>query len=699
VPFGVVIDRARGEAIPGVAVSDGLAVTPTAADGSFVLPDRADAEFVWVTVPSSHRALEAGWFADLRGGAPAALRFELEPRAETARDGCRFVQVTDLHVSVDEGARLRPMIEAGVTAPAGITVTGESNSQELRADLELIVQRVRPDFVMATGDLADYGQRAELEAYRDAIAGLGVPVGSVPGNHDHLSCLTREAIEAFFADWATREDRGELSAGEAFQREVFGGDWRRAASGRVPWADVIGPLYYSFQWGGVHFVAYDGEGLRRYGDDYPQDRWLAADLAAVPAGMPVVLCTHFPEDREFYASRFGRVRLVASISGHWHGLRVWTDGAARHWTSSTLGFGGIDYSPRGYRVIEVDGDGARSAWETIDAPTAARRVTGAAAVVRGGLAVAIEDADGSGAVRMIDGWTRELPAAARGGVAASAAGLVFALDLGGRLVALEAGDGTVRWTRALGDPSIRWCLGVPVVAGDVVVAGSAMSVHAFDAADGTPRWSTELAAADWAASWAGVAARGDAVAVGAANDQLHLAVLDRETGAVRWLHDGRDIAGVTVTPVLTDDAVLAARAPGWIAAYDINDGALRWEHPLDDAWPVALANAADLAFVRSATGAITAHDIENGRVRWQAALGPGPRAGRPYSRAPGGARVPLIVSGDRLWTATFDALVALDRASGREVQRVDAGAEVATLAARGPDVIAVRADGNVVAAG
>jgi hypothetical protein len=61
--------------------------------------------------------------------------------------------------------------------------------------------------------------------------------------------------------------------------------------------------------------------------------------------------------------------------------------------------------------------------------------------------------------------------------------------------------------------------------------------------------------------------------------------------------------------------------------------------------------------------------------------------------------VPLIVSGDRLWTATFDALVALDRASGREVQRVDAGAEVATLAARGPDVIAVRADGNVVAAG
>lgn len=696
-PLGVVIDRANGQAIAGVAVSDGLVVERTAADGSFALPDRADAEFVWVTVPSAYRALERGWFADVRGGVRSALRFELEPRPEPARDGCRFVQVTDLHVSVDDGARLRPMIEAGVTAPAGIAVTGESNRDELRADLELIVRRVRPDFVMATGDLADYGQREELEAYRDAITDIGVPVGSVPGNHDHLSCLTREAIETFFAEWATREDRGGLDAGEAFQREVFGGDWRRAASGRVPWTDVIGPLYFSFEWGGVHFVAYDGEGLRRYGDDYPQDRWLAADLAPVPTDTPVVVCTHFPEDRQFYASRFGGVRLVASLSGHWHGLRVWTDGEARHWTSSTLGFGGIDYSPRGYRVIEVDGDGARSAWETIDAPRARRRVTGAAAVVGSRLAVAVEDPDGGGAVRMLGGWTHELPAAPRGGVAATET-LVFALDLGARLVALDAHDGSLRWSCALGDPSIRWCLGAPVVVGDVVFAGSAMSVHALDAADGTPRWSTELTAADWAASWAGVAVGGDAVAVAAANDHLHLAVLERQTGAVRWLHEGRDIAGVTVTPVLTNDAVVAARAPGWLAAYDLADGSTRWQHPLDDAWPVALACAGDLAFVRSATGAITAHEIDDGRLRWRTPLGPGPRAGRPYSRAPGGARVPLIVSGERLWTATFEALVALDRASGREVERTDVGVEVATLAAADGAAFAVTVEGAVVSA-
>ena len=49
---------------------------------------------------------------------------------------------------------------------------------------------------------------------------------------------------------------------------------------------------------------------------------------------------------------------------------------------STLGFGGIDFTPRGYRVIEVDDSGARSWWETVEAPNPPlARVAGQAAVV------------------------------------------------------------------------------------------------------------------------------------------------------------------------------------------------------------------------------------------------------------------------------------------------------------------------------
>jgi len=696
-PSGDVVDRDNGRGLAGVVVSDGLTVTRTVDDGTFSLPARDDAEFVWVAVPSEYHALVPGWFVDVRDGATEPLRFALEPRADAPRDGCRFVQVTDLHVSLDAGARLRPLIEAGVVAPPGVDVTGDTTARELRADLETIVERVAPDFIAATGDLADYGQREELEAYRDVIARLGIPVASVPGNHDHLSVLTREAIDEFFAEWASRDDTEGLDAGAAFQREVFGGNWRRAKSGRVPWADVMGPLYYSFDWGGLHFVAYDGEGLRRYGDDYPQDEWLAHDLATVARDTPVVVCTHFPEDREFYRSRFAGVRLVASISGHWHGTRVWHDGDAAHWTSSTLGFGGIDYTPRGYRVIDVDTDGARSRWETIEAPTREPlRVSGRSATSNGCIVVALEAGDATGTVRALGSWSAELRAAARGGVAADDS-QVYLLDLGARMTALDARTGDTRWSHDLGDPSVRWSLGVPVVHDGRVYVGSPMSVHAFEANVGTELWRTNLAPADWAASWSGLTACDDTVVIGAVNDELHLAALDAGSGAVRWQHRGRDIAGVSATPAIAGDCVVVARAPGWLAAHALDDGTGRWKAPLDDAWPVAVAIAGDLALVRSASGTVSAHDVADGRLRWTCVLDPGPRAARPYARTSGGARLPLITVGDVVWTATYDELVAIDAVTGETVSRTPSNEELASVVATGDAAVGVTISGGVVA--
>ena len=694
-PTGEVVERGSGRPLAGVMISDGLVVTRTASDGSFSFAERPDAEFVFVTVPSSHVALESGWFARVGPTPAAGWRFELEPRPDGASDRCTFVQVTDLHVSVDEGARLRPMIEAGVVAPPGVQVTGEVSGAELRADLKLIVERVRPDFIAATGDHADYGQHEELEAYRDAVTGLGVPVASVPGNHDHLSVLSRAAIEAFFSTWR-QEDDPDLSPGEAFQRSVFGGDWRRPDSGRAPWRDVIGPLYFSFDWGGVHFVAYDGEGLRRYGDDYPQDEWLVNDLAALALDTPVVVLTHFPEAVDFYEARFSDVRLLASLSGHWHGVRVWHDADAHHWTSSTLGFGGIDFTPRGYRVVEVDAAGARSRWEPVEEPSAAAsRVTGAAAVANGRVVVATEAPDVTGAIATLDRWSHPLPSAARGGVTV-AGGTVFALSITGALMALDEETGTARWWHRPVHASERWCLGSPVVADGRVYIGSARGVWAYEADDGAPIWHTALAPSDWTASWSGVAVVDGTVAIGAANDDLHLAALDSLTGEVRWKHAGRDIAGVSAAPVIVDDLVLSARIPGWLAAYALDDGTLRWESPLDEAWPVALTAHDGTAFVRTPDGTITAHAVETGDRRWTCALGPGPRSARPYSRTVGGSRAPLAVAGDHLWTSTFDELVGIDLMDGEVVSRTLAGSELATVVAEGDGAVAISVDAEVV---
>jgi outer membrane protein assembly factor BamB len=168
---------------------------------------------------------------------------------------------------------------------------------------------------------------------------------------------------------------------------------------------------------------------------------------------------------------------------------------------------------------------------------------------------------------------------------------------------------------------------------------------------------------------------------------------------VRWRHSGRDIAGVCATPVIAGDTLLALHAPGWLVAYALDDGSRRWRAPLEDAWPVALASTGDVALVRAATGTVTAHSTEDGAVRWRHPLGGGRRAGRPYSRAPGGARIALVVAGDQVWTATFDELVGLDLATGALVTRVAAGGEIAAVFECDKGVVAVTVDDEMVGAG
>jgi 3',5'-cyclic AMP phosphodiesterase CpdA len=62
--------------------------------------------------------------------------------------------------------------------------------------------------------------------------------------------------------------------------------------------NFLGPTYFSFNYGKVHFVGLDTvdyDDLWYYGHvDSAQLAWLAADLAAVPAGETVVTFNHIP---------------------------------------------------------------------------------------------------------------------------------------------------------------------------------------------------------------------------------------------------------------------------------------------------------------------------------------------------------------------------------------------------------------------
>jgi 3',5'-cyclic AMP phosphodiesterase CpdA len=86
----------------------------------------------------------------------------------------RIAQITDPHMT------------AGPPEPGGYDAAAA-----LGAVLERVMQ-LGPDVVLLTGDLAANGRPEEYRRLRALVAGLGVPLAAVPGNHDDRDAFARE---------------------------------------------------------------------------------------------------------------------------------------------------------------------------------------------------------------------------------------------------------------------------------------------------------------------------------------------------------------------------------------------------------------------------------------------------------------------------------------------------------------------------
>lgn len=147
-------------------------------------------------------------------------------------------------------------------------------------------------FALLVGDLAETGERHNLEAIRDHFVRLGVPVYAQIGNHDYRSAIDREAYEALFPD----------------------------------------RLNYTFAHAGWQFVGIDSTQGTDWQDTEVQPttlRWLDETLPALDRARPTVLFTHFPlaagvqmapRNAEDVLRRFLGFNLRGVFSGHWHGL-------------------------------------------------------------------------------------------------------------------------------------------------------------------------------------------------------------------------------------------------------------------------------------------------------------------------------------------------------------------------------------------
>lgn len=250
---GIVFDDANrngtrdaGEAgIAGVAVSNQDAVVTTDATGTFRLPGPGTG-VVFVSTPNDYRAIGAFWRpADT--AQPLAFGLTRNPPGGELT----FVHASDTHIS-----------------PASLART-----QRLRT----LVDSIGPGLLLITGDLVRDALRvseAEATGYYELFmkerGAFRTPVFTVPGNHENFG------IE---------RDTSHVPATHPLY-------------GRGMYHHYLGPDYYSFTRGGVHFIGLntvDIDDQRYYGHvDSLQLAWLERDLALVPPTMPVVTFDHIP---------------------------------------------------------------------------------------------------------------------------------------------------------------------------------------------------------------------------------------------------------------------------------------------------------------------------------------------------------------------------------------------------------------------
>jgi len=89
---------------------------------------------------------------------------------------------------------------------------GTHEEREVEPALARLVERLEPQVVVASGDLAHRGRRAQLERAAQVLRSLGPPVLAVPGNHDipHTPARFVRPWTEFERIWETTEPTASL---------------------------------------------------------------------------------------------------------------------------------------------------------------------------------------------------------------------------------------------------------------------------------------------------------------------------------------------------------------------------------------------------------------------------------------------------------------------------------------------------------
>lgn len=331
--------------ISGVVVSDGYNVVATDEKGFWQMKSDKANKYVFISVPS-------GYKVSTKGVLPLFYKHV---------DKKGVVERADFYLTEDSGQETHTMLFLGDMHLAGRSANDDRNQfYRFTADVNTYLSEHSGEKTYAitlgdmTWDLYWYEMHYVFQEYLNDIAGIeNLQIFQTIGNHDH-----------------DMNSAGDFSTVVRYKEE-------------------LGPTYYSFNIGKVHYIALDdiqctntGSGDRDYKSYLVQEvlDWLEKDLSYVPKNMPLVITMHAPlyndNGTESLKNASALLKIIDGysevhfVTGHTHKVynvdKLGSNKIYEHnsgavcatwwWTGKLSGIHLCqDGAPGGYRIMEVNG--------------------------------------------------------------------------------------------------------------------------------------------------------------------------------------------------------------------------------------------------------------------------------------------------------------------------------------------------------
>lgn len=268
--YGYVSDKANGNPIKDVAISDGFTVVTTDQDGLYKLEPHQDAMYVYYSVPAEYEVIKSvtgpRFYTKLESDVKE-YDFELTKLPNGKEEKFALFALGDTQVS--NSTKLARFQNEAIPA-----INVHSKSLNI------------PCYGITLGDVVSTSSSTNtvtlMEPMREAMRSRysGMAIFQVMGNHD---CIQFNKDNPLSEEPDHNGSNFQIKAQRAFEK-------------------VFGPINYSFNRGNVHiigmrdivYLANNDCGDYTAGFTAEQFEWLKQDLALVPKENMVVLCVHIP---------------------------------------------------------------------------------------------------------------------------------------------------------------------------------------------------------------------------------------------------------------------------------------------------------------------------------------------------------------------------------------------------------------------